>query len=228
MVLEFGPFTLDIRERVLRREGRPVPLTPKTFDILIVLVQNSGRVLTKQEIIERVWPDTIVDESNLARQVSTLRKTLGREAAQHVETIPWRGYRFNAVVRRAHESLAVLPFLNEGGGAEADYLADGITEGLINRLSLVSGLRVMSRNSAMRWEELDVTILLTGRIRFLNSHVIVSAELINTADSSQMWGAQYRRKRSDILAVQEIISNEIVEHLRLKLNANHKPPAADR
>jgi DNA-binding winged helix-turn-helix (wHTH) protein/Tfp pilus assembly protein PilF len=228
MVLEFGPFTLDAHERVLRREGKPVSLTPKSFDILLVLVQNSGRVLTKQEIIERVWPDTIVDESNLARQVSTLRKTLGRAAAQYVETIPWRGYHFNAAVRRAQNSLAVLPFLNENGNADADYLADGVTEGLINRLSLVSGLTVMSRNSAMRWKELDVEILLTGRIRFLNDHVMVSAELINTADSLQLWGAQYRRKRSDILGVQEVISNEIVEHLRLKLNANHKRPAADR
>src|SRR5215469_17928571 len=211
MVLEFGPFTLHARERVLRGEGKPVPLTPRTFDILLVLVQNSGRVLTKQEIIERVWHNTIVEESNLARQVSTLRKTLGRAAARYVETIPWRGYRFNTAVRRAQNSLAVLPFLNENGNADADYLADGITEGLINKLSLVSGLRVTSRNSAVRWKELDVEILLTGRIRFLNGHVMVSAELINTADSLQLWGAQYRRKRSDILGVQEVISNEIVE-----------------
>jgi adenylate cyclase len=236
MVLEFEPFTLDTRERVLRREGKPVPLTPRAFDILLVLVQNSGRVLTKQEIIERVWHNTIVEESNLARQISTLRKTLGRAAAQYVETIPWRGYRFNAAVRRAQDSLAVLPFLNESGDAEADYLADGITEGLINRLSLVSGLRVMSRNSVMRYKEceppiigkeLDVQFVLTGRFRFLNRHVIVSAELINTADGSQIWGSQYRSKRSDIFAVQEIISNDIVEHLRLRLDSNRKRPKAN-
>jgi TolB-like protein/Tfp pilus assembly protein PilF len=236
MVLEFEPFTLDTRERVLRREGKPVPLTPRAFDILLVLVQNSGRVLTKQEIIERVWHNTIVEESNLARQISTLRKTLGRAAAQYVETIPWRGYRFNAAVRRAQDSLAVLPFLNESGDAEADYLADGITEGLINRLSLVSGLRVMSRNSVMRYKEceppiigkeLDVQFVLTGRFRFLNRHVIVSAELINTVDGSQMWGSQYRSKRSDIFAVQEIISNDIVEHLRLRLDSNRKRPKAN-
>jgi TolB-like protein/Tfp pilus assembly protein PilF len=236
MVLEFEPFTLDTRERVLRREGKPVPLTPRAFDILLVLVQNSGRVLTKQEIIERVWHNTIVEESNLARQISTLRKTLGRAAAQYVETIPWRGYRFNAAVRRAQDSLAVLPFLNESGDAEADYLADGITEGLINRLSLVSGLRVMSRNSVMRYKEceppiigkeLDVQFVLTERFRFLNRHVIVSVELINTADGSQMWGSQYRSERSDIFAVQEIISNDIVEHLRLRLDSNRKRPKAN-
>jgi TolB-like protein/Flp pilus assembly protein TadD len=236
MILEFGPFRLDTRERVVRRENKPVPLTPRTFDILLALVQNSGRVLTKQEIIERVWHDTIVEESNLARQVSSLRKILGRSAAQYVETIPWRGYRFIAAVRRAHDSLAVLPFLNEGGDAEADYLADGITEGLINKLSLVSGLKVMSRNSVTRYKEcepkivgreLDVQIVLTGRIRLLNGQVIVSAELINTADNSQMWGSQYRRKRSDIFAVQEIISRDIVEHLRLKLDSNQKRPEAN-
>jgi tetratricopeptide (TPR) repeat protein len=69
--------------------------------------------------------------------------------------------------------------------------------------------------------------VLTGRIRFVNGHLIVSAELINTADGSQMWGSQYRRARSDILAVQEIISNDIVEHLRLKLDSSHKRPAAN-
>ena len=236
MVLEFDPFTLDTRERVLRREGKPIPLTPRTFDILLVLVQNSGRVVTKQEIIECVWHNAIVEESNLARQISALRTALGRAAAQYVETIPWRGYRFNAAVRRAQDSLAVLPFVNESGDTEADYLADGITEGLINRLSLVSGLKVMSRNSVMRLEEcepkivgkeLDVRIVVTGRIRFLNGHVIVSVELINAADSSQAWGSQYRRKRSNIFAVQEIISNDIVEHLRLRLDSNYKRRTAN-
>src|SRR5215471_2696845 len=197
MILEFGPYKLDTRERVLRHEGTPVPLTPRTFDILLALVQNSGRVLTKQEIIERVWHNTTVEESNLARQVCSLRKILGRSAPQYVETIPWRGYRFNAAVRRVHDSLAVLPFVNEGGDAGDDYRAEGITEGLINRLSMVSGLKVMSRNSVMRYKEcepkivgkeLDVQIVLTGRIRILNGQLIVSAELINTADSSQIWG----------------------------------------
>jgi TolB-like protein/Tfp pilus assembly protein PilF len=230
MILEFGTFTLDTGERVLRRGGKPVPLTPKTFDILLVLVQQSGRVLTKQEIMERVWPDAVVEESNLARQVSTLRKILG-QAGQQIETIPWRGYRFNGAVRRTQDSMAVLPFHNETGDDEAEYLADGITEGLISKLSLVSGLKVMSRNSVVRYKdreakivgsELDVQVVLTGRIRFVNSHVIVSVELINTADNSQMWGALYKRKRSGVFALQEIISNAIAEHLRLKPDSKQK------
>src|SRR5215468_9224226 len=112
MVLEFGPFTLDTHERVLRREGRPVPLTPKTFDILLVLVQNSGRVLTKQEIIERVWPDTIVDESNLARQVSTLRAQI-RSIHQRNQTCDRNGRELRSRTQHARPRLAYRKMCNK-------------------------------------------------------------------------------------------------------------------
>src|SRR5215510_13478703 len=135
MTYEFGPFRVDARERTLRCNGELVPLTPKVFDILLVLVQNSGRVLTKNEMMNFVWPDTAVEESNLARNVSTLRKALGdgSDESGYIETTPWRGYRFTANVRQssgeraAIDSLAVLPFLNESGDSATDYLADGIT-----------------------------------------------------------------------------------------------------
>ncbi len=160
MTYEFGPFLIDEGERVLRRHGQLVPLTPKVFDILLVLVQNSGRVLTKNEMMNLVWPDTTVEESNLARNVSTLRKALGNGPDEHgyIETIPWRGYRFIAKVRQssderaAIDSLAVLPFLNESADPTTDYLADGITESLINQLSRVVNLKVMSRNSVFRYK----------------------------------------------------------------------------
>jgi len=152
MTYEFGPFRVDARERTLRCNGELVPLTPKVFDILLVLVENSDRVLTKNEMMNLVWPDTAVEESNLARNVSTLRKALGNEHG-YVETVPWRGYRFTAKVRQssdeqsAIDSLAVLPFLNESGDSATDYLADGLTETLINKLSRIANLKVMSRNS---------------------------------------------------------------------------------
>src|SRR5258706_9911625 len=98
MLFEFEPYKLNARERVLRRDGKPISLNPKVFDILLVLVENSGRVLTKSELLERVWPDTAVEESNLARHVSTLRKILKADG-RYIETIPWRGYRFTAALR---------------------------------------------------------------------------------------------------------------------------------
>lgn len=97
---EFGPFRIDTAERLLLRDGVAVALTPKVFDTLLVLVQNSGHILTKDELLKLVWSDSIVEEASLTKNVSTLRKALGQtsETVQYIETIPWRGYRFSAPV----------------------------------------------------------------------------------------------------------------------------------
>src|SRR5882724_9156122 len=107
---EFGPFRIDATERLLLRDGEAVALTPKLFDILLVLVSNSGRILEKEEVIKAVWPDTAVEEGSLARNISTLRKTLGENPAepQYIQTIPWRGYRFVASVRASAEPSTEL------------------------------------------------------------------------------------------------------------------------
>ena len=97
---EFGPFRLNPGERLLLRQGRPVPLAPKAFDLLVLLTQSPGRLLEKQVIMEALWPDTFVEEANLAYNVSTLRKALedDRSGPQFIETVPTRGYRFIAPV----------------------------------------------------------------------------------------------------------------------------------
>ena len=102
---EFGPFRLDTRERLLLREGQPVPLTPKVFDVLWVLVENRGHILEKDELLQAVWPESFVEEGNLNRNISTLRKALGEEPneKQYIETVPRRGYRFVAEVRELED-----------------------------------------------------------------------------------------------------------------------------
>jgi Tol biopolymer transport system component/DNA-binding winged helix-turn-helix (wHTH) protein len=101
---EFGPFRLDITERILLREGQYVPLPPKAFDTLMVLVENGGHILDKDELLKRIWPDTFVEEVNLAKKVSYLRKILGGEQSeQYIETIPKRGYRFVVPVREVFD-----------------------------------------------------------------------------------------------------------------------------
>jgi DNA-binding winged helix-turn-helix (wHTH) protein/TolB-like protein/Flp pilus assembly protein TadD len=109
-IYEFGPFRLDVRERQLLRTGRVVPLTPKVFDTLLVLVENSGHLLSKDEVMKIVWPDATVEEANLTKNISTLRKALGQtpEGNQYIETIPWHGYRFVANVREAEDEIAHL------------------------------------------------------------------------------------------------------------------------
>src|SRR5713226_9230115 len=94
---EFAAFRLDAAERLLLRDGRPVPLTPKVFDTLLALVERSGHLVEKDELINKLWPDTFVEEATLARNISDLRKALG-EAHKYIETVPKRGYRFVASV----------------------------------------------------------------------------------------------------------------------------------
>ena len=99
--IQFGPFLIDISERVLRHDGQPVPLTPKAFDLLAALLERPGQLISKEELLQKVWPDTFVEESNLAYNVFALRKALGdtAENSSYIETVPKKGYRFTAVAR---------------------------------------------------------------------------------------------------------------------------------
>lgn len=94
---EFDDFLLDSRQRLLLRDGQPVELTPKVFDVLFELVQSGGRVVEKKELMEKLWPDSFVEEANLTQHISVLRKKLGQDAQQrYILTVPGRGYRFVA------------------------------------------------------------------------------------------------------------------------------------
>ena len=96
----FDGFRVDVSERLLFKENREVPLTPKVFDTLLVLLENSSHVLTKKELMQKVWPDSFVEENNLAQNISILRKALGKgkEGEHYIQTVPKRGYRFVADV----------------------------------------------------------------------------------------------------------------------------------
>ncbi len=102
---EFGTFRLDATERLLLCGGRVVPLTPKTFDLLLALVSQPNRLLTKEELLRAVWPDTVVEESNLTTNIAQIRKALGEgeNGLRFIETVPKRGYRFVAEVREVGE-----------------------------------------------------------------------------------------------------------------------------
>jgi eukaryotic-like serine/threonine-protein kinase len=104
-VWEFGPFRLDEAERTLLRDGGPVGLTPKVFDTLVALLERSGHLVEKDELMTRLWPDTFVEEGALTRNISDLRKALGE--VKYVETVPKRGYRFVAPVREISDESAV-------------------------------------------------------------------------------------------------------------------------
>jgi DNA-binding winged helix-turn-helix (wHTH) protein/TolB-like protein/Tfp pilus assembly protein PilF len=125
---EFGPFYLEPTEHLLLQADRPVSLTPKAFELLVFLVQNSGRLVTKDQIMKAVWPDSFVEEANLTVWISVLRKALGdREGGPHyIETVPKKGYRFTAEVREAKVSLPVAkPAVDAGAVSVGNNLSGG-------------------------------------------------------------------------------------------------------
>lgn len=264
-VYQFDSFRLDQTEGVLLHGGDAVALTPRVFDLLSVLVERAGRLVTKATLMEKVWPDTFVEEANLTVNIAILRKLLGHKASgpQYIETVPKRGYRFVAKVfeverERALEvitqkpkaafvlpqestlgpsegftSLAILPFENESGDPDAEYLSDGLTESIINSFSHLEGFRVLGRNTVFRYkgqtkdpqkigEDLGVRSIVTGRILRLGEQVIIRAEMVDVKEGWQIWGEQYHRTLSDVLTIQAEIAEEISSKLMLRITADGK------
>src|ERR1043165_483760 len=106
---EFGRFRCDPPEHLLLCEGKPVALAPKAFEILVVLIQSKGRLLTKDQLMQQVWPDSFVEESNLTVNISALRRALGESTGgeQYIETVPKVGYRFVAPVTEIENEPSV-------------------------------------------------------------------------------------------------------------------------
>ena len=149
-------------------------------------------------------------------------------AAVATAGVYWRG-----PVGAATDSIAVLPFVNDSGNAELDYLGDGVTESLINSLSRVPSLSVMSRNSVFRFKgreadaqaagrALNVRTVLTGRVAQRGDALTISAELIEVGNNRQVWGEQFNRKLADLQAVQDAISTEISDRLRVTLTVEER------
>ncbi|MGI8788497.1 MAG: winged helix-turn-helix domain-containing protein [Pyrinomonadaceae bacterium] len=129
-IYEFGKFVLDPQERILFADGKPVHLADKVFDTLLVLIENNGRLLTKDEMMISIWEESFVEEGNLAKNISRLRKILNADGASLIETLPKRGYRFRADVREldgetnllVHRNLRVKVIQTVENGSEPDEL----------------------------------------------------------------------------------------------------------
>ena len=239
----FGSFRLIPSEKQLLRDGEVVPLAPKAFDTLLLLVENQGRLVEKDVFLKRVWPDSIVEEVALAHGISQLRKALrdGPEESNFIETVPKRGYRFIAPVqatgRQTPESrppgvtLAVLPFENLGAGDDREYLADGLTEEVIASLGQVDPehLRVIGRTSMMAYKrttkslagiggELGAGFLLESSMRAEGERLRITSKLIRARDQVQIWSASYDSAPGSVLEFQRDLSTTITQQIRLRLS----------
>ena len=253
LTYEFGPYRFDPGERVLTRAGDTISLTPKAIHILLLLVTNAGQLVEKDELLREVWPDTFVEESNLSQNIFILRRALGDERAgpKYIETVVRRGYRFVAPVRVVggngnHDSemlapvevsqcpvIAVLPFINATTDLSVEYLADGVTDNIINNLSRVSKLRVMSRSAVFRYRmkefdpqqigiQLGATAVLVGKINSRPAGIAISVELVETATGWLLWGDSFDCESKGILEIQDAITRELLATLELQLTGDEE------
>ena len=232
----FAGFTLNLHRGVLRDGSDAVDLRPKTFRLLACLVENAGRVIPKEELLDTIWPGVTVTEDSLTQCIGELRRALG-QAATAIRTVPRRGYVFEeaaleavpaartaeppATVANGKPSIAVMPFRNLSSDPEQDYFADGIAEDITAALGHFRQIKVISRNSAFSFKglamgsanvgrELGVRYLLQGSIRKSGERLRLTAHLVEAESDVQLWADQLDGVFTDVFAFQDKVTRRVI------------------
>jgi DNA-binding winged helix-turn-helix (wHTH) protein len=234
---EFGDFRVDARQRTLHAlaDNTRIELQPRVFDALLLFLAHPGELLGKRELLQRLWPNVIVEENSLNQVVSQLRKALGEKPSQHrfIVTSPGRGYRFVAAVRnttagrdparRRHPlSLAVLPFADRIAGPGDSRLGDAIAADLAHLLSARSRLRVAAHtSSAAHWEQqreplrvgeiLNVARVVTGDISGDPRRLVVTAQLLDAVTGSVLWTHALRGAIGSLAEIQGDLARQLAQ-----------------
>jgi TolB-like protein/Tfp pilus assembly protein PilF len=238
-VVRFGAFELDFRANELRKQGAKVKLQEQPLQLLQILLEKPGAVVTREELQQKIWPsDTFVDfDHGLYNAIRRLREALGdsAETPHYIETLARRGYRFigpvgnpPASVPSAIRSLAVLPLENLSHDPEQEYFAEGLTEALITTLAKIGELRVVSRTSAMQYKgvhkplreiarELEVDTIVEGTVLRAGRRVRITAQLIDAPKETHLWAESYERDLRNVLALQSEIAQAIAREVQVKL-----------
>lgn len=236
---EFGSFRLDITDRVLLRAGQSVTLTRKAFDLLLVLIENRGHLVSKESLISQVWPNTFIEENNLAVHISILRKTLAGNdtGTEYIKTAPRRGYSFVGEVREEAKneraaskvrSIAVLPFKVISSDSSDEYLGVGMSDAIITRLTQISEIAVRPTSAVLKFaaheidpveagRELCVEAVLSGRITKAGDQVRVTVQLVDIVDNSLLWADKLDHSFTDVFTYEDLISERVARALNLKL-----------
>jgi TolB-like protein/Tfp pilus assembly protein PilF len=235
-VVHFGVYEVDLRAGELRKQGFRIRLRQQSFQVLAILLEHPGDVVTREELNKRLWPDgTFVDfEQGLNAAVNRLREALGDspENPRFIETLARRGYRFIASVAASPgvriRSLAVLPLENLSHDPEQEYFAEGLTEALITTLAKIGALRVVSRTTAMHYKgvhrplpeiarELNVDAVVEGTVLRSREQVRISAQLLHAPTDTHLWAETYDRDLRDVLALQSEVAQAIAREVQVKL-----------
>jgi TolB-like protein len=233
----FGRFRLDLARRELRRDERLVRLGSRALNILCLLASAGGKVVSKDELMERVWAGVVVEEHNIQVHISALRRALAEDGdgESWIVTVAGRGYRLlrapdppvanNTAAEPSapgpeQPSLAVLPFLNLSGDPEQEYFADGMVEEIITALSRIRWLSVTARNSSFTYKsqnvdvkrvgrELGVRYVLEGSVRKSGNRVRIACQLIDAASGAHLWADHFDGPLEDVFDLQDKVASSV-------------------
>src|SRR6266478_6813696 len=243
-VVRFGTFEVEFQSRDVRKHGMRIRMEEKPFQILEMLLERAGQVVTRIALREKLWPDTVVGyEHGLNTAINKLRDLLGdcARSPRFIETLPRLGYRFIApvvvsgkdVATAGKRMLLVSPFESLCGDDEQEYFAEGLTEETISQLGRLNPKRlgVIARTSAVQYKattksigeiaaELRVDCVLEGSVRCNGTRVRITGQLIETRDQTHLWSATYDRDLRDALEVQAEVARQIGKALAPQLLAD--------
>jgi TolB-like protein len=226
--ISFGAFRLMPRTGELWRGGREVRLTPRAAAVLALLVERAQQIVTKQELLDRVWEGNAVGDEALTSCVQELRRALDDDAREprYIETRHRRGYRLIVPVAAApalpdKPGIAVMPFENMSGDPEQQYFVDGLVEDVITALSRISAYSVIARNSSFTYkgravdvrqvgQELGVRYVLEGSVRKAGGRLRIAGQLIDTTTGNHLWADRYEGALEDVFDLQDRITSNVV------------------
>jgi TolB-like protein/Flp pilus assembly protein TadD len=239
MTREFrvGEWMVEPNLNLISRKSERVSVEPKVIEVLAYLADYAGEVLSKEQIIQAVWPNTYVSDEVLRYSITELRKAFGDDAKnpQIIQTIARRGYRLIASVSKktsaaeSRGSIAVLAFADISSTKDQTYFCDGISEEIINYLTRIKGLRVSSRTSSFAFKgksedirsigrRLGVETVLEGSVRKAGNQLRITAQLIKVEDGCHLWSESYDRELKDVFAIQDEIARSIAATLKIALS----------
>jgi TolB-like protein/Flp pilus assembly protein TadD len=243
--IRFGAFEFDLRARELRKQGAKIRLQEQPFQILAMLLEHPGEVVTREALRSRLWPsDTFVDfDHGLNKAINKLREALedSVETPHLIKTLAKRGYQFLGDLKCSPErieSLLVLPLENLSRDPEQEYFADGLTEALITKLARIGALRVLSRTTAMQYKgvrkplpeiarELQIEGIVEGTVLRWGGRVRICAQLIHASTDTHLWAESYERDMRNILALQSEVAQAIAREVQVKLTPQERAHFAE-
>ncbi len=245
---EFEGLRLDAGKRMLWRGATPLSLPPKALELLVILVENAGKLVRKDELMNRLWPDTAVEEGSLTQAIFQLRRTLGERPRDHrfIVTVPGQGYRFVASVSHnekntssgsvapaENQTIAVLPFRVAGVEPGDDYLGVGVADTLITTLSRESHLTLLPIGAVLHHtlaadplaagRQLGVDLLLHGTVQRAAGRIRISAALVALGDHTLRWADTLDCDPAGLFAAQDALAAHVLKALPEGAGASAAP-----